>query len=58
MKRLYIVRHGAAQSSYEVDSDYARRLTARGVERVRTVGQILRMARLVQLVLPLVPRHL
>ena len=39
MKRLYIVRHGAAQSSYEVDSDYARRLTAKGGARVRTVGQ-------------------
>ena len=39
MKRLYIVRHGAAQSSYEVDSDYARRLTAKGGERVRIVGQ-------------------
>lgn len=34
MKRLYIVRHGAAQSSYEAGSDFARRLTPQGAGRV------------------------
>lgn len=38
MKRLYIVRHGAAQSSYEVASDFARRLTPQGAERVRNTA--------------------
>lgn len=34
MKRLYIVRHGAAQSSGKAGSDFARRLTPQGAERV------------------------
>lgn len=39
MKRLYIVRHGAAQSSYEAGSDFARRLTPQGIARVQTVSR-------------------
>lgn len=42
MKRLYIVRHGAAQSSYEAGSDFARELTPSGCERVRRVAEWLR----------------
>lgn len=38
MKRLYIVRHGAAQSSYEAGSDFARRLTRSGEETIRRVA--------------------
>lgn len=39
MKRLYIVRHGAAQSSYEAGSDFARRLTPQGIARVQAVSR-------------------
>lgn len=39
MKRLYIVRHGAAQSSFEAGSDFARRLVPAGEERVRAVAE-------------------
>lgn len=39
MKRLYIVRHGAAQSSYEAGSDFARRLTPQGFARVEAVSR-------------------
>lgn len=39
MKRLYIVRHGAAQSAFEVGSDFARRLTPAGCEGVRSVAE-------------------
>lgn len=39
MKRLYIVRHGAAQSSYESGGDFARRLTPDGARRVRNTAQ-------------------
>lgn len=39
MKRLYIVRHGAAQSSYEAGSDFARRLTPQGIVRVQAVSR-------------------
>lgn len=42
MKRLYIARHGAAQSSYEAGSDFARRLTPSGCEQVRRVAEWLR----------------
>lgn len=42
MKRLYIVRHGAAQSSYEAGSDFARRLTPAGIEGVKRVADGLR----------------
>lgn len=45
MKRLYIVRHGAAQSSYEAGSDFERRLTPAGVERVGRVAGWLRWQR-------------
>lgn len=39
MKRLHIVRHGAAQSSYEAGSDFARRLTPRGIARMQAVSR-------------------
>lgn len=39
MKRLYIARHGAAQSAYEAGSDYARRLTRSGEEKVCRVAE-------------------
>lgn len=39
MKYLYIVRHGAAQSVYEAGSDFSRRLTAVGCERVEAVAK-------------------
>lgn len=42
MKRLYIVRHGAAQSAYEAGSDFARRLTPAGVEGVKRAADWLR----------------
>lgn len=42
MKRFYIVRHGAAQSSREAGSDFGRRLTLDGVSRVRAVSQWLK----------------
>lgn len=43
MKRLYIVRHGAAQSSYEAGSDFARRLTPQGIARVQAVSRWLQV---------------
>ena len=39
MKRLYIARHGAAQSAYEAGNDYARRLTRSGEETIRRVAE-------------------
>lgn len=39
MKRLYIVRHGAAQSTFEAGSDFARRLTPAGCKSVRSVAE-------------------
>lgn len=42
MKRLYLVRHGAAQSHYEAGSDFARRLTPEGIAAVQAVSQRLK----------------
>lgn len=39
MKRLYIVRHGSAQSSYETGSDFARQLTPDGARRVQNTAR-------------------
>lgn len=62
MKRLYIVRHGAAQSSYEAGSDFARQLTPPGRERVRRVAEWLRaqsdMVPLQRIIASLAPRAL